>query len=66
MTVEYFSSLGDATQVEPSGEIMNAFRIGYANAVEAVRAIRKNGDVLGGEFMVGAKWAVSLPGYSGT
>lgn len=60
VTAEYFRSLGESSQVEPGGEIANAFRIGYVNASEAMRAVRKNGEVLGGEFMVGAKWAVSM------
>ncbi|KAJ8494356.1 hypothetical protein ONZ51_g2379 [Trametes cubensis] len=57
VTVEYFRSLGEATEPEQSPEIVNAFRIGYLNPAEAVRAVRKNGEVVGGSWMVGAKWA---------
>ncbi|EKM50365.1 uncharacterized protein PHACADRAFT_263626 [Phanerochaete carnosa HHB-10118-sp] len=54
---EYFRSLGDATEVDPNLEITNCFRIGYSNSAEAMRAVRKNGEVLGGSWMVGVKWA---------
>ena len=58
VTVEYFRSLGEATEVEQSSELLNCFRIGYMHPAEALRAVRKNGDILGGSWMVGAKWAV--------
>ncbi len=29
-----------------------------------MRAVRKNGEVLGGRYIVGGKWAVSLAVYS--
>ena len=58
VTVEYFKSLGDATDVEHNSEISNCFRIGYRDPGDAMRAVRKNGEVLGGSWMVGAKWAV--------
>ncbi|KIJ98996.1 hypothetical protein K443DRAFT_680289 [Laccaria amethystina LaAM-08-1] len=57
VTVEYFKSLGDATDVEHNSEISNCFRIGYRDPGDAMRAVRKNGEVLGGSWMVGAKWA---------
>ncbi|KAH9935889.1 uncharacterized protein BXZ73DRAFT_89385 [Epithele typhae] len=57
VTVEYFRSLGECTDVEQSAEVLNCFRIGYYNAASALRAIRKNGEILGGSWMVGAKWA---------
>ena len=56
--MEYFKSLGDATDVEHNSEILNCFRIGYRDPGDAMRAVRKNGEVLGGSWMVGAKWAV--------
>lgn len=56
-TVEYFRSLGDATEADPNLEITNCFRIGYSTPAEAMRAVRKNGEVLGGSWMVGVKWA---------
>lgn len=59
VTVEYFRSLGQTTEPEQSSDLVNAFRIGYLNPAEAVRAVRKNGDIVGGSWMVGAKWAVS-------
>lgn len=59
LTVEYFKSLGTATEPEPNTEIMNCFRIGYRDAGEAMRAVRRNGEVLGGSWMIGVKWAVS-------
>jgi len=57
ITIDYFRSLGDATEADPNIEILNCFRIGYTNPAEAMRAVRKNGEVLGGSFMVGVKWA---------
>ncbi|KAI0763788.1 hypothetical protein BD413DRAFT_201647 [Trametes elegans] len=57
VTVEYFRSLGETTEPEQSTELVNAFRIGYLHPAEAVRAVRKNGDIVGGSWMVGAKWA---------
>ncbi|EIN06016.1 hypothetical protein PUNSTDRAFT_54314 [Punctularia strigosozonata HHB-11173 SS5] len=56
-TVSYFSSLGACTAPDPSTEISNCFRIGYPGAAEAMRAVRKSGEVLGGSWMVGVKWA---------
>ncbi|KAJ3898384.1 hypothetical protein F5879DRAFT_909977 [Lentinula edodes] len=57
VTVEYFKSLGDTTDADPNTEIVNCFRIGYHDPGEAMRAVRKNGEILGGSWMVGAKWA---------
>lgn len=59
VTLEYFQSLGDATEGDPNADIVNCFRIGYYDPGDAMRAVRKNGEVIGGSFMVGAKWAVS-------
>lgn len=59
LTVEYFRSLGASTEPEPSTEIVNAFRIGFRDPGEAMRAVRRNGEVLGGTWMVGVKWADS-------
>ena len=58
VTVEYFRSLGETTEAEQSSELMNCFRIGYLHPAEALRAVRKNGEILSGSYMVGAKWAV--------
>ncbi|KAF7298667.1 hypothetical protein MIND_00813900 [Mycena indigotica] len=57
LTVEYFKSLGDASDADPHAEIINCFKIGYRDPADAMRAVRKNGEVLGGSWMVGAKWA---------
>ena len=58
LTVDYFRSIGEATEPEPNTEIVNCFRIGYSNPTEAMRAIRKNGETLSGAWMIGVKWAV--------
>jgi nuclear pore complex protein Nup53 len=58
LTVEYFRSLGASTEPEPNTEIVNAFRIGFRDPGEAMHAVRRNGEVLGGTWMVGVKWAV--------
>jgi len=57
LTVEYFKSLGDASEPDPHVEIVNCFKIGYKDPADAMRAVRKSGEVLGGSWMVGAKWA---------
>ncbi|KAJ2925048.1 hypothetical protein H1R20_g12052, partial [Candolleomyces eurysporus] len=57
ITVEYFKSLGDSTEADPNTEIQNCFRIGYKDPADALRAVRKNGEVLGGSWMIGVKWA---------
>ncbi|KAI0343175.1 hypothetical protein BDW22DRAFT_1356769 [Trametopsis cervina] len=57
VTVEYFRAFGESTEADPNLEISNCFRIGYINPADAMRAVRKNGDVLSGSFMVGVKWA---------
>ncbi|EMD39033.1 hypothetical protein CERSUDRAFT_112723 [Gelatoporia subvermispora B] len=57
LTAEYFRSLGETTEPLQNPEISNCFRIGYLHPAEAMRAVRKNGEILGGSWMVGAKWA---------
>ncbi|KAJ7197726.1 hypothetical protein GGX14DRAFT_525969 [Mycena pura] len=57
LTVEYFKSLGDASEPDPHVEIVNCFKIGYKDPADAMRAVRKSGEVLGGSWMIGAKWA---------
>ncbi|KAG6332237.1 hypothetical protein ID866_6852 [Astraeus odoratus] len=59
VTVEYFKSLGSTTDPDPNTEIVNCFRIGYRDATEAMRAVRRNGEVLTGTYMIGVKWADS-------
>ncbi|KAF9245338.1 hypothetical protein BU15DRAFT_41266 [Melanogaster broomeanus] len=59
LTIEYFKSLGAATEPEPNTEIVNCFRIGFRDPGEAMRAVRRNGEVLGGTWMIGVKWADS-------
>ncbi|KAG6889794.1 hypothetical protein C0992_004059 [Termitomyces sp. T32_za158] len=55
--VEFFQSLGATTDPDPHLEISNCFRIGFTDAGDALRAVRKNGEVLSGSWMVGVKWA---------
>ncbi|KAH6915628.1 hypothetical protein BKA70DRAFT_1091892 [Coprinopsis sp. MPI-PUGE-AT-0042] len=57
VTVEYFKSLGESTDADPNTEIANCFKIGYKDPADAMRAVRKNGEILGGTWMIGAKWA---------
>ncbi|KIK60476.1 hypothetical protein GYMLUDRAFT_73920 [Collybiopsis luxurians FD-317 M1] len=59
VTVEYFKSLGETTDADPNTEIVNCFRIGYYDPGEAMRAVRKSGEILGGSWMIGVKWADS-------
>ncbi|KAI0704361.1 hypothetical protein BC835DRAFT_1410420 [Cytidiella melzeri] len=60
VTVDYFRSLGETTEADPNLEISNCLRIGYTNPADAMRAVRKNGEVVGGSFMIGVKWADPL------
>jgi nuclear pore complex protein Nup53 len=60
VTAEYFRSLGDATEPDPNADVTNCFRIGYRDPSAAMRAVRKNGEILGGSWMIGAKWAVCV------
>ncbi|EPT01041.1 hypothetical protein FOMPIDRAFT_1161968 [Fomitopsis schrenkii] len=57
LTVEFFKSLGESTEPEQHPDISNCFRIGYLSPSEAIRAVRKNGDILSGSWMIGVKWA---------
>ncbi|KAF8479683.1 hypothetical protein DFH94DRAFT_745151 [Russula ochroleuca] len=57
VAVEYFKQLGETTDPDPNTEISNCFKIGFKNPVEAMWAVRKNGDTVGGSWMVGVKWA---------
>jgi len=65
LAVEYFKSLGQTTEPDLNAEITNCFKIGYRDPGDAMRAVRKSGEVLGGSWMVGVKWAVSNPSYAG-
>lgn len=58
VAVEYFKQLGETTDPDPNTEISNCFKIGFKNPVEAMWAVRKNGEIVGGSWMVGVKWAV--------
>ncbi|KAI0028342.1 hypothetical protein K488DRAFT_58834 [Vararia minispora EC-137] len=56
VAVEYFKQFGETTEPQPSTELVNAFRIGYLQPADAMRAVRKNGEVVGGSWVIGAKW----------
>jgi len=57
VTTEYFKSIGDTTDPDPNMQVTNCFRIGYRDFGEGMRAIKRNGEILGGSYMIGAKWA---------
>ncbi|KAI9508185.1 hypothetical protein F5148DRAFT_1357234 [Russula earlei] len=57
VAVEYFKQLGETTDPDPNTEISNCFRLGFKNPVEAMWAVRKNGEIVGGSWMVGVRWA---------
>lgn len=74
VTLEFFLSLSSeysqsantgslgTTKPEPVYDVSNAFKVGYVHHGDAVRALRKNGEVLrggggGGGWMIGVKWA---------
>jgi len=60
-TLEYFRSLGgdigQTTEPIQNTQIVNCFKLGFNNPADAIRALKKNGEVLGGCWMVGVKWA---------
>ena len=61
-TLEYFKSLGgesETTDPTPHSQITNCFKLGFKNPGDALRAVRKDGEVIGGAWMIGVKWAVS-------
>lgn len=60
VTVEYFKRSGASTEADPSTEIQNCFRIGYSDPATALRAVRKNGEILESSYMIGVKWAVRI------
>ncbi|KAF8885103.1 hypothetical protein CPB84DRAFT_1788737 [Gymnopilus junonius] len=57
LTVEYFKFIGQTSEPQESTELVNCFRIGYHDPGDAFRAVRKNGEVISGTFMIGVKWA---------
>ncbi|KAH9000218.1 hypothetical protein EDB92DRAFT_476036 [Lactarius akahatsu] len=57
VAVEYFKQLGETTDPDPNTEISNCFKIGFRHPGEAMWAVRKNGEIIGGSWMVGVKWA---------
>lgn len=60
VTLEYFKSLaseGETTEATPHSQITNCFKLGFRRPGDALRAVRKNGEVIGGTWMVGVKWA---------
>ena len=58
--MKLFNSLGDCQPPTPGPEGANWFKIAYKHEWEAARAVRKNGELINGAWMVGVKWAVSL------
>jgi nuclear pore complex protein Nup53 len=61
-TLEYIKSFageGETTEDTPHMQITNCFKVGFKNPGDALRAVRKNGEVLEGTWLVGVKWAVS-------
>jgi len=59
ITVDYFKSLGNTTEPDLSPELVNCFKIGYYDAGDAMRVLRKSGEILYGCFMIGVKQSVS-------
>ncbi|KAG8787746.1 hypothetical protein FRC15_008120 [Serendipita sp. 397] len=55
--MKMFSSIGDSQEPQPGPEGANWFKIAYKNEWEAARAVRRNGELINGSWMVGVKWA---------
>jgi hypothetical protein len=48
LTAEYFRSFsGESTEPDPNLEITNCFKMGHKDIGDALRTVRKNGEVLG-------------------
>ena len=61
-TLEYVKSLageGDTTDATLHSQITNCFKLGFKNPGDALRAVKRNGEIIGGAWMIGVKWAVS-------
>ncbi|KAI0305977.1 hypothetical protein B0F90DRAFT_1695109 [Multifurca ochricompacta] len=57
VAVDYFKQLGETTDPDPNTEISNCFKIGFKHPGDAMWAVRKNGELVSGSWMVGVKWA---------
>ena len=57
--LKLFTSIGETQEPQPGPEGANWFKISYKHEWEAARAVRKNGELMNGQWMVGVKWAVS-------
>jgi len=55
--IKLFTSLGDSQDPIAGPEGANWFKIAYKHEWEAARAVRKNGELINGVWMVGVKWA---------
>ncbi|KDQ19573.1 hypothetical protein BOTBODRAFT_28150 [Botryobasidium botryosum FD-172 SS1] len=60
--VGHFASMGDGASVELGPEGSNWASVAYRSAWEAARAVRHNGEIVGGSVMVGVKWANAAQG----
>ncbi|GAA99653.1 uncharacterized protein L969DRAFT_102984 [Mixia osmundae IAM 14324] len=59
--LDHFGSIGDMELVESCPEGGNWITLAYKEAWAAARAVRRNGEIIGGLIMIGAKWADSEP-----
>jgi hypothetical protein len=57
--IKLFTSLGETREPEQGPNGANWFKIAFKHEWEAARAVRKNGELINGAWMVGVKWAVS-------
>ncbi|CAG7847208.1 SubName: Full=Uncharacterized protein {ECO:0000313/EMBL:CCA66784.1} [Serendipita indica DSM 11827] len=55
--IKLFTSIGETQEPQPGPEGANWFKISYKHEWEAARAVRKNGELMNGQWMVGVKWA---------
>ncbi|KAL7414934.1 hypothetical protein BDY24DRAFT_22878 [Mrakia frigida] len=55
--LQHFEQFGEITAAAPDQGGGNWVSITYRHEQDAARAIKKNGDVLGGSYMIGVKWA---------
>lgn len=58
--LQHFSEFGEIIRTRPDPEGGNWVAVTYKTEAEAAKAVRFSGEVLGGAWMIGVKWAVRL------
>jgi nuclear pore complex protein Nup53 len=59
--IAHFGQLGEIVDYTPAPEGGNWVSVTYREAWCAARAVRRNGEIIGGKLMIGVKWAEGEP-----